>query len=41
MSAVDAMLYWWCLWILAILLFQTLKALIIVILLAELAKARP
>ena len=41
MSATDAMIYEWCLWTLEILIFYTLKVLIIAALLAELAKLRP
>ena len=38
MYAIDVMVYWWCLSILAILLFFKIKMLIIVVLLVELAK---
>ena len=34
MSAIYVIVYWWCLWISAILLLETLKVLIIAILLA-------
>ena len=39
--AMDDVSYPWCLWTLAISLFQTLKVVIIAVLLAELTKVKP